>query len=35
MFHASSKLQAVSYFRANYTEGVLTSRPGGGYLDQQ
>jgi serine protease inhibitor ecotin len=35
MFRASSKLQAVSYFRANYNEGVLTSRPGGGYLDQQ
>lgn len=35
MFHASSKLQAISIFRANYTEGVLTSRPGGGYLDHQ
>lgn len=35
MFHASSKLQAISYFRANYTEGVLSSRPNGGYLDHQ
>ncbi len=35
MFHASSKLQAISIFRANFDEGVLTSRPGGGYLDHQ
>lgn len=35
MFHASSKLQAVSIFRDQYDEGVLTSRPGGGYLDHQ
>lgn len=35
MFHASSKLQAISIFRANFTQGVLSSRPGGGYIDQQ
>ena len=34
MFHASSKFQALSIFRANFTQGVLTSRPEGGYLDQ-